>query len=108
MEIKGIANFLATLKIEDLMSRIQPGASVKVDLSHAKLVYHSILENLYDFQRTHSDIGGNVVFIGLEKHASSCEHKLAVTLFNDHCVHFLPGFIRIYQLLDLFFFAFKE
>jgi MFS superfamily sulfate permease-like transporter len=77
MKIKGIANFLATLKIEDLMSRIKPGTKVIIDLSEAKLVDHSIFENLYDFQRSHSDTGGNVFITGLEKHASSCNHKLA-------------------------------
>lgn len=80
MKIKGIANFLATLKIEDLMSRIQPGTRVTVDLSEAKLVDHSILENLYDFQRSHGVTGGNVFITGLEKHASSTEHKLAMKI----------------------------
>ena len=80
MKIKGVANFLATLKIEDLMSRIQPGTKVIVDLSEAKLVDHSILENLYDFQRDHSDTGGEVLITGLDKHNSSCRHKLALKL----------------------------
>lgn len=82
MQIKGIANFLATLKIEDLMSRIKPGTAVNVDLSQAKLVDFSILENLYDFQRTHTDTGGSVVISGLENHNSSCDHKLALKILS--------------------------
>jgi MFS superfamily sulfate permease-like transporter len=69
-----------SLKIEKLMSRIQPGTKVTVDLSEAKLVDHSILENLYDFQRKHGDNGGNVVITGLEEHVSSCDHKMALKI----------------------------
>ncbi len=83
MQIKGIANFLATLKIENLMSRIQPGSQVTVDLTGAKLVDFSILENLYDFQRTHGDAGGKVNIIGLKNHNSSCNHKLALKILPD-------------------------
>ena len=80
LEIKGIANFLATLKIQDLMSRVKPGTQVTIDLSGAKLVDHSILENIYSFQRSHSDTGGNVFISGLEEHSSSCDHKLALKI----------------------------
>ena len=83
MQIKGIANFLATLKIENLMSRIQPGSQVTVDLSGAKLVDFSILENLYDFQRSHADTGGAVTIVGLENHHSSCNHKLALKILSN-------------------------
>lgn len=80
MKIKGIANFLATLKIEALIARIQPGTLVHIDLSEAKLVDHSILENLYEFQRKHADSDGKVIINGLDKHVSSCHHKLSLKL----------------------------
>ena len=83
MQIKGIANFLATLKVENLMSRIQPGSKVTVDLSAAKLVDFSILENLYDFQRTHTDTGGSVKITGLENHNSSCSDKRALKILPN-------------------------
>lgn len=83
MEIKGVANFLATLKIENLISRIQPGSQVTVNLSSAKLVDFSILENLYEFQRAHADTGGTVKITGLEDHNSSCNHKLALKILAN-------------------------
>ena len=80
LKIKGIANFLTTLKVENLMSRIQPGSTVTIDLSETKLIDFSILENFYDFQRTHSDSGGLVKITGLENHNSSCNHKLSLKI----------------------------
>lgn len=80
LKIKGIANFLATLKIEKLMDRVQPGSQVTVDFSEAKLVDFSILENIYDYQRTHTNAGGSVEIIGLEDHNSSCNHKLSLKI----------------------------
>ena len=80
LKIKGIANFLATLKIENLIARIQPGSQVTVDFSEAKLVDFSILENIYNFQRTHTNTGGSVKIIGLEDHNSSCNHKLSLKI----------------------------
>ena len=123
MQIKGIANFLATLKIEDLMSRIKPGTSVTVDLSEAKLVDFSILENLYDFQRTHKDTGGSVQVIGLDFHNSSCNHKLSLKILSraqtsklsrrqlrlaemseDHNWNFNPETINNLNFLETFYF----
>jgi hypothetical protein len=54
-----------------------------VDLSEAKLVDFSILENLYDFQRTHADTGGMVSITGLQNHNSSCNHKLSLKILAD-------------------------
>lgn len=86
LEIKGIANFLATLKLEELISRIQPGTRVKIDLSKAKLVDHSILENLYNFERIHANSGGEVTIVGLDQHASSHDNKLALKLLPQATV----------------------
>ncbi len=86
MKIKGIANFLATLMIENLMSRIEKGAKVTIDLSEAKLVDFSILENLYDFQRTHTNDGGEVKITGLKEHNSSCNHKLALKILPKRTI----------------------
>lgn len=80
LKIKGIANFLATLKIESLMARIQPGSHVTVDFSEAKLVDFSILENIYNFQRTHINSGGKVKITELDDHNSSCNHKLSLKI----------------------------
>lgn len=78
MKIKGIANFLATLRVENLMARVQPGANITVDFSEAKLVDSSILENIYDFKRTQTNTGGSVDIIGLEHHNSASSHRLSL------------------------------
>jgi len=78
LKIKGIANFLTSLKLENLIDRIKPATSVVVNFTDAKLVDFTILENIYDFQRSHNNSGGNVKIIGLEKHNSSSSHKFAL------------------------------
>ena len=83
LKIKGIANFLATINIDNLISQVPLGTKVKVDLSEARLVDFTILEHLYDFQRMHLNSGGKVEINGLEKHVSSSNHKLAMKLLTS-------------------------
>ena len=78
LKIKGIANFLATIKIDKLLGQIPAGTAVNVNLSAARLVDFSILEHLYDFQRTHVNTGGKVQITGLNNHTSSSSHKFAL------------------------------
>jgi len=78
LKVKGIANFLATLKLESLMAGIQPKSKVTVDFSEAKLVDFSILEHIYNFQRIHINSGGSMTITGLEDHNSSSSHKLSL------------------------------
>ena len=80
LQIKGVANFLATIKIEHLLERIKPGSKVTIDLTQAKLVDHSILELLYNFKRAHAETGGKVQITGLDKHISSSKHKTALKI----------------------------
>ena len=82
LKIKGIANFLATLKIESLTARVKPGAKVTIDFSEAKLVDTSILENIHNFKRAHANTGGSVIITGLEAHNSSCSHKLSLKILS--------------------------
>ncbi len=78
LNIRGIANFLATMKLDKLIQKVPTGAIVSVDFSQARLVDFSILEHFYDFQRTQASTGGEVKITGLEKHSSSSYHKLAL------------------------------
>lgn len=80
LKIKGIANFLSVLNIENLISQIPGQTKVNIDLSAARLVDFTILENLYDFQRIHENNGGKVDIRGLDKHTSSSWHKLAMKI----------------------------
>jgi MFS superfamily sulfate permease-like transporter len=123
LQIKGIANFLATLKIEGLLERIQPGSKVTIDFSETKLVDHSILENVYEFQRKHHSKGGQVILTGLDQHNASCNHKLALQILpkklnvklsrrqlqlqelaNNHNWQFEPFSIENLNFLESFYF----
>lgn len=77
LKIKGIANFLSILKINELLSQISPGSNVTIDLSETRLVGITVMEQLYDFQSSHQSTGGTVQIIGLGKHTSSTEYKFA-------------------------------
>ncbi len=81
-KIKGIANFLSTIKIDGLSKQIPAGANVNVDLSDARLVDISILENLYDFKRVHALSGGTVQINGLEKHVSLTNNKVGLKILT--------------------------
>ncbi len=80
IKVKGIANFLGTLKIDKMFSEVPPQSKVRIDMSGARLVDLSILELTYEFQRLHESDGGGVEIIGLDEHASSSVHKLAMKL----------------------------
>jgi MFS superfamily sulfate permease-like transporter len=82
LKIKGIANFLGAIKMNELLDKVPSGSNVKIDLSGARLVDFSILEKLYDFKRTHANTGGEVIIEGFEKHISSTNHKLGLKLLT--------------------------
>lgn len=80
LQVKGIANFLATIKIDDLLNKIPEGKDVTLDFSKAKLVDFSIQEHFNNFKRNHISTGGAVAFTGLDEHRSSSGHRLALKI----------------------------
>ena len=83
LKIRGIANFLGILKINNLVAQIPAGASATIDLSETRLVGTTVLEDLYDFQKIHTNNGGDIKIKGLDKHVSSTDHKLATKIKLD-------------------------
>jgi len=83
LKIRGIANFLGILKINNLVSQIPSGANATIDLSETRLVGTTVLEDFYDFQKTHQNTGGSIKITGLDKHISSTNHKLATKIKID-------------------------
>ena len=83
LKIRGIANFLGILNINKLIAQIPVGASATIDLSETRLVGTTVLEDLYDFQKTHQNTGGNIQIKGLNQHISSTNHKLATKIKID-------------------------
>lgn len=80
VKIKGIANFLATIRIDNLLNTIPKGADVKIDLSAARLVDFSVMEHLYDFKRSVANNGGKAQIVGLDEHVSSSNYKMALQI----------------------------
>ncbi len=78
VKLRGIVNFLGLLKITSLLDQIPEGADATVDLSESKLVGHTVLETLNDFQILHQHSGGTVAIVGMDGHLSSSTHKLAI------------------------------
>ena len=80
VKIKGVANFLATIRIDNLLNTIPQGANVNIDLSEARLVDFSVMEHLYDFKRSVGNSGGKAEIVGLEEHVSSSNYKMALKI----------------------------
>jgi MFS superfamily sulfate permease-like transporter len=78
MRLKGVVNFLSSLKISALLKEIPSVSSLKVNMTDSRLVDFSIMELLYDFKRQHRGTGGKVELVGLENHISSSPDKLAM------------------------------
>lgn len=84
LKLRGIVNFLGLLKISNLIDQIPDGADTTVDLKESRLVGHTVLETLYDFQTLHANTGGEVKIVGLDNHLSSSRHKLAIQVNLDY------------------------
>jgi MFS superfamily sulfate permease-like transporter len=73
--LKGIANFLATVKLNKMLSTIPKGTIIELDLSNTRLVDLTVMENIIEFKRIHDNQGGQVTITGLEQHNSSTSHN---------------------------------
>ncbi len=100
LKIKGIANFLGAIKMNELLDKVPSGSNVKIDLSGARLVDFSILEKLYDFKRTHANTGGEVKIEGFEKHISSTNHKLGLKLLTSSTRQLTNRQIKLKKLAE--------
>lgn len=78
IRIKGVANFLSTMKITKLFEEIPEQSNVLIDLSNTRLVDYSVMEHIYDFRRSHELNGGLVEITGLKYHIASSPDKLAM------------------------------
>lgn len=62
------------------MGQIPAGANATVDFSETRLVGITVLEDLYDFQKLHENLGGKIHIAGLENHSSSTDNPLAAKI----------------------------
>jgi MFS superfamily sulfate permease-like transporter len=80
VKFRGVANFLAVLKINDLLESIPAKKTVRLDLTNTKLVDLSLLENLIEYKRINEARGGTVSILGLEHHWASSSHNRALKI----------------------------
>ncbi|PCI96939.1 MAG: hypothetical protein COB15_08755 [Flavobacteriales bacterium] len=75
VKLIGIANFMATVKLNKMLSTIPKKTIIEVDLSQTRLVDLTVMENIIEFKRIHDNQGGHVTITGLEQHNSSTSHN---------------------------------
>jgi ABC-type transporter Mla MlaB component len=75
VKLIGIANFMATVKLNKMLSTIPPKTITEIDLSQTRLVDLTVMENIIEFKRIHDNQGGHVTITGLEQHNSSTAHN---------------------------------
>ena len=80
LKIRGVANFLSILNIKKLIAQIPAGSNATIDLSETRLIGTTVLEDIYDFRKSHKDSGGVLNIKGLDQHISSTNHKLATKI----------------------------
>jgi MFS superfamily sulfate permease-like transporter len=77
IEIDKAAIFSNYLGIKRKLEEIPAGFQVTIDLKNTKLVDHSVMENLHQFEHEYTENGGTVQIIGLENHKPVSAHALA-------------------------------
>jgi MFS superfamily sulfate permease-like transporter len=77
VEIDKAAIFSNYLGIKRKLEEIPAGFQVTIDLKNTKLVDHSVMENLHQFEHEYTENGGTVQIIGLENHKPVSAHALA-------------------------------
>ena len=101
LKIKGIANFLGILKVDQLVNTIPPGENVTIDLSETRLVGMTYMEYLVDFLRMQKETGGNVVIKGLDSHVSYSTHNRALKIsLNNAAQKLSPRQVRLQNLAN--------
>ncbi|MGL1884934.1 MAG: SulP family inorganic anion transporter [Reichenbachiella sp.] len=80
VKIRGVANFLSVLSIDNLLGTIPQGKIVRIDMSKSRLVDLSVMENLIEFKRIQDGMNGNVSITGLHHHWASSSHNKALKI----------------------------
>lgn len=77
VEIDKAAVFSNFLGIKSKLEAIPPGFKVVIDLKNTKLVDHSVMESLHNFEREYTEHGGIVSIVGHEEHQPASSHAFA-------------------------------
>jgi MFS superfamily sulfate permease-like transporter len=77
VEIEKAAIFTNFLGIKSKLEAIPAQMNVTIDLTNTKLIDHSVMENIHQFQYDYTEHGGQVNIIGIEEHKPFSNHQLA-------------------------------
>ncbi|MGB0885816.1 MAG: SulP family inorganic anion transporter [Chitinophagales bacterium] len=83
LKVKGIANFLATLKIMKLLGSVPDEKNIVIDFRECRLLDFSLQEDIQIFKDSYKRRGGTVKYKGLETHFSSNEHRFGLKYLNN-------------------------
>jgi MFS superfamily sulfate permease-like transporter len=82
LKISDSAVFSNWLSIKGDLDSIKPGKTVKIDLSEAPYIDHSVMKNLTAFEQDYNQEGGHCEIIGLDGHTANSAHKLSARKKN--------------------------
>lgn len=78
------AIFSNYMKLKSVLDSIPPGSQITVNFRNAKLVDHTVLENLHHFQHDYELTGGKVTIAGLDHHKSLSNHEMSAKKLVKH------------------------
>ncbi|MES2478362.1 MAG: SulP family inorganic anion transporter [Bacteroidota bacterium] len=82
LEIEKSALFTNFLGIKSRLEAIPQGMNITIDFSKTKLVDHSVMENIHQFEHSYTNAGGTVKIVGLDDHRSLSDHHLSTKKKN--------------------------
>ena len=86
VEIEKSAIFSNFIGIKSQLESIPHGKNLTIDLSKAKLIDHSVMENLHHFQEDYIAEGGTCVLEGIQNHKPLSAHELAARKITTQSV----------------------
>jgi MFS superfamily sulfate permease-like transporter len=84
LHLKGIVNFLYTLKINNLLDSVPEEAPLEIDLSESRLVDYSIMEHIHDVQRSRSGTHGELTLLGSDEHIALSDNDFSLRIQTSH------------------------
>jgi MFS superfamily sulfate permease-like transporter len=75
--VNSVAIFSNYLSIKRKLLAVPSGKTVIVDMKAAKLIDHTVMDRLHEFQHEYDAAGGRMSIIGLDAHKPSSSHPMA-------------------------------
>lgn len=71
------AVFSNYIKLKQSLDSLPRGKNITIDFANAKLVDHTVMENLHHYQRDYQKSGGEFEIAGLDNHVTNSDHPLS-------------------------------